>query len=107
MWFVHEHTGDEDLFTFTAWYQDGAMGTYYDDNHGEYHVVDNDMGRAAGETAPIIFTAAVSFGRPLQLIETFTQGTPALPWNVYNQCCSRFVFFWIGNNKQGIPCFFL
>jgi phosphate transport system permease protein len=42
------------------------------------------MGRAAGETAPIIFTAAVSAGRPLKLLETFTQPTPALPWNIYN-----------------------
>jgi phosphate transport system permease protein len=42
------------------------------------------MGRAAGETAPIIFTAAVSVGKPLKLWQTLTQGTPALPWNVYN-----------------------
>ncbi|MCX7805118.1 MAG: phosphate ABC transporter permease PstA, partial [Planctomycetota bacterium] len=44
------------------------------------------MGRAAGETAPIIFTAAVSVGDPLSLVETFSQPTPALPWNVYNLC---------------------
>jgi phosphate transport system permease protein len=44
------------------------------------------MGRAAGETAPIIFTAAFSVGKPLQIWETLTQGTPALPWNVYNLC---------------------
>lgn len=42
------------------------------------------MGRAAGETAPIIFTAAVSVGQPLKLLEIFSQPTPALPWNVYN-----------------------
>jgi phosphate transport system permease protein len=42
------------------------------------------MGRAAGETAPIIFTAAVSVGRPLTLFQTFNQPTPALSWNVYN-----------------------
>jgi phosphate transport system permease protein len=42
------------------------------------------MGRAAGETAPIIFTAAVSVGRPLQVWQTLTQPTPALPWNIYN-----------------------
>ena len=42
------------------------------------------MGRAAGETAPIIFTAAVSVGKPLKLIETLTQPTPALSWNIYN-----------------------
>jgi phosphate transport system permease protein len=42
------------------------------------------MGRAAGETAPIIFTAAVSVGRPLSILETLTQPTPALSWNVYN-----------------------
>ena len=49
------------------------------------------MGRAAGETAPIIFTAAVSVGRPLNLFTTrfweiLSQPTPALPWNVYNLC---------------------
>jgi phosphate transport system permease protein len=42
------------------------------------------MGRAAGETAPIIFTAAVSVGDPLKLWETLSQPTPALSWNVYN-----------------------
>jgi phosphate transport system permease protein len=44
------------------------------------------MGRAAGETAPIIFTAAVSVGVPLKLWETLSQPTPALPWNIYNLC---------------------
>ena len=34
------------------------------------------MGRAAGETAPIIFTAAVSVGRPLEVWQTLTQPTP-------------------------------
>ncbi|MBN2433222.1 MAG: phosphate ABC transporter permease PstA [Acidobacteria bacterium] len=42
------------------------------------------MGRAAGETAPIIFTAAVSVGQPLGLFETLNQPTMALPWNIYN-----------------------
>lgn len=42
------------------------------------------MGRAAGETAPIIFTAAVSVGNPLKLAETLSQPTPALSWNIYN-----------------------
>lgn len=42
------------------------------------------MGRAAGETAPIIFTAAVSVGQPLKLFETVNQPTPALSWNIYN-----------------------
>ena len=42
------------------------------------------LGRAAGETAPIIFTAAVSLGRPIGLLETLSQPTPALPWNIYN-----------------------
>jgi phosphate transport system permease protein len=42
------------------------------------------MGRAAGETAPIIFTAAVSVGKPLAAWQTLTQPTPALPWNIYN-----------------------
>jgi phosphate transport system permease protein len=44
------------------------------------------MGRAAGETAPIIFTAAVSMGKPLGLDQVFSQPTPALPWNIYNLC---------------------
>ncbi|MBN2685107.1 MAG: phosphate ABC transporter permease PstA [Pontiellaceae bacterium] len=44
------------------------------------------MGRAAGETAPIIFTAAVSLGAPLKLAETLNQATPALPWGIYNLC---------------------
>ena len=44
------------------------------------------MGRAAGETAPIIFTAAVSVGRPLGLHQIMSQPTPALPWNIYNLC---------------------
>jgi len=42
------------------------------------------LGRAAGETAPIIFTAAVSVGKPLGLLQVFNQPTPALPWNIYN-----------------------
>lgn len=42
------------------------------------------MGRAAGETAPIIFTAAVSVGKPLTLLQVFSQPTPALSWNIYN-----------------------
>ncbi len=44
------------------------------------------MGRAAGETAPIIFTAAVSVGRAVQPWQVFTQPTPALSWNIYNLC---------------------
>lgn len=44
------------------------------------------MGRAAGETAPIIFTAAVSLGPALHAWETLTQPSPALPWNVYTLC---------------------
>ncbi|MBM3317396.1 MAG: phosphate ABC transporter permease PstA [Candidatus Eisenbacteria bacterium] len=47
------------------------------------------MGRAAGETAPIIFTAAVSVGKAVELFqarfwEALAQPTPALPWNIYN-----------------------
>mgnify|MGYP001163402177 CR=1 FL=1 len=44
------------------------------------------MGRAAGETAPIIFTAAVSVGRMIQPSELLTQPTPTLSWNLYNIC---------------------
>ncbi len=42
------------------------------------------LGRAAGETAPIIFTAAVSVGRPLAIWQTLSQPSPALSWNIYN-----------------------
>jgi phosphate transport system permease protein len=42
------------------------------------------MGRAAGETAPIIFTAAVSVGAPVTLIGALSQPTLALPWNIFN-----------------------
>jgi phosphate transport system permease protein len=42
------------------------------------------MGRAAGETAPIIFTAAVSVGKPLAFWQVLSQPTPALSWNIYN-----------------------
>jgi phosphate transport system permease protein len=44
------------------------------------------LGRAAGETAPIIFTAAVSVGRALNPIQALSQPTPALSWNIYNLC---------------------
>jgi phosphate transport system permease protein len=44
------------------------------------------MGRAAGETAPIIFTAAVSVGLALNPLQTLNNPTPALPWNIYNLC---------------------
>ncbi len=44
------------------------------------------MGRAAGETAPIMFTAACSFGAPLSILEVLDKRTPALPWNIYNLC---------------------
>jgi phosphate transport system permease protein len=44
------------------------------------------MGRAAGETAPIIFTAAVSVGPLVLPSEVFTTSTPALSWNLYNIC---------------------
>jgi len=42
------------------------------------------MGRAAGETAPIIFTAAVSAGAALLPWQVLDHGSPALPWNIYN-----------------------
>ncbi len=44
------------------------------------------MGRAAGETAPIIFTAAVSVGRMISPQSIFSEPTPALSWNLYNLC---------------------
>ena len=44
------------------------------------------MGRAAGETAPIIFTAAVSVGKLSGPLEMLFRDTPALSWNLYNIC---------------------
>ncbi|MEA2012365.1 MAG: phosphate ABC transporter permease PstA [Verrucomicrobiota bacterium] len=44
------------------------------------------MGRAAGETAPIIFTAAVSVGSVLKIDQLLTNPTPSLSWNIYNLC---------------------
>ena len=46
------------------------------------------MGRAAGETAPIIFTAAASVAAALSLnpLEAWDQPTAALSWNIYNLC---------------------
>lgn len=43
-------------------------------------------GRAAGETAPIIFTAAVSVGKLSGPLEMLFHDTPALSWNLYNIC---------------------
>lgn len=42
------------------------------------------LGRAAGETAPIIFTAAVSVGATIGLADVLNSPTPALSWNIYN-----------------------
>jgi phosphate transport system permease protein len=42
------------------------------------------MGRAAGETAPIMFTAAASLGAPVALRQVFSHETPAMSWNIYN-----------------------
>ena len=46
------------------------------------------MGRAAGETAPIIFTAAASVAATLSLnpLAAWNQPTGALSWNIYNLC---------------------
>ncbi len=46
------------------------------------------MGRAAGETAPIIFTAAASVAATLSLnpLAVWNQPTGALSWNIYNLC---------------------
>ena len=42
------------------------------------------LGRAAGETAPIIFTAAVSVGAVVGLGDVLSEPTQALPWSIYN-----------------------
>lgn len=42
------------------------------------------LGRAAGETAPIIFTAAVSVGSAIGIADVLNSPTPALSWNIYN-----------------------
>jgi phosphate transport system permease protein len=42
------------------------------------------MGRAAGETAPIMFTAVVSLGAALLPWQALSQPTQALPWSIFN-----------------------
>ncbi len=42
------------------------------------------MGRVAGETAPVIFTAVVSAGPIIKLTNFMSSPTPALSWNIYN-----------------------
>ncbi|MFO7871721.1 MAG: phosphate ABC transporter permease PstA [Kiritimatiellia bacterium] len=42
------------------------------------------MGRAAGETAPILFTAAVAVGEPILPWEIVTRASPAMPANIYS-----------------------
>ncbi|NQU39774.1 MAG: phosphate ABC transporter permease PstA [Lentisphaerae bacterium] len=46
------------------------------------------MGRAAGETAPIIFTAAASVAAVLSFnpLQVWNQPTASLSWNIYNLC---------------------
>ena len=44
------------------------------------------MGRAAGETAPIMFTAVVSVGAAVRPSQLLSHPTPALSWNLYNLC---------------------
>lgn len=87
---------EEAILSVPATYKEAALGL----GAGRWHTVCTvvlpaalpgiltgiviSMGRAAGETAPIIFTAAVSVGRPLSLLQTLSEPTPALPWNIYN-----------------------
>ena len=42
------------------------------------------MGRAAGETAPIMFTAAVTMGPAVGLSDVFSNPTCALPYSIYS-----------------------
>lgn len=42
------------------------------------------MGRAAGETAPIMFTAALAMGDPIAPSEVFTDPSPVLPYSIYS-----------------------
>jgi phosphate transport system permease protein len=62
------------------------------------------MGRAAGETAPIMFTAAVSFmgGKAIGIGEALTDPTPALPWNIYNLCAENREFSEIRHMQYGM-----
>ncbi len=60
------------------------------------------MGRAAGETAPIIFTAATSTGLALGLGELFSQPTTALPWNIYNICSEHEMAERVGHVQYGM-----
>jgi phosphate transport system permease protein len=42
------------------------------------------MGRAAGETAPLLFTAAAAAGSPVSPLELFSRRTPVLSANIYS-----------------------
>lgn len=42
------------------------------------------MGRAAGEAAPILFTAAVAMGSVLAPADVFTEASPAMPVSIYS-----------------------
>ncbi len=60
------------------------------------------MGRAAGETAPIMLTAAVGMGSALSIGETLSQPTPALPWSIYYICTSSEVAVELDHVKYGM-----
>ena len=57
---------DQRVFTFNAWYQDGAGSTFYDDNAGELHVVNY------GATSTVIYRDSV--GTNVAVTEAGVQG---------------------------------
>lgn len=69
------------------------------------------MGRAAGETAPIIFTAAVATGGTLKLSNLLSvadnpimEPTLALPWGIYMMCTENIHAAHIRHNQFGMVC---
>ncbi len=64
------------------------------------------MGRAAGETAPIIFTAAASVAAVLSLnpLQAWQEPTAALSWNIYNLCTEHEAVEEIRHVQFGMVC---
>ncbi len=92
---------EEAILAVPKTYKEAAMGL----GAGQWHTVSTvvlpaalpgiltgiiiSMGRAAGETAPIIFVAAVSLGKTVGIDGVLSQPTPALPWNIYTLCAEH------------------
>jgi phosphate transport system permease protein len=61
------------------------------------------MSRAAGETAPILFTAAVTGGDPIGGVsDLFSQGTRALPYAAYDMAMENRLAGQVPHNQYGM-----